>query len=116
MDFKVTKGLKKDKDFRTVYNRGKSFSNKYLVIYVMKNNLDESRVGISVSKKVGKANVRNKVKRRIRESYRLLVDEKIKTGYDIVFIARIPSSTCEYKDIEKSVTYLCKKLNVVNKL
>lgn len=113
MDFKISKGLKKDKDFRKVYQQGKSFANKYLVIYIMKNNLDESRVGVSVSKKVGKAVIRNKVKRRIKEAFRILVDKDIKKGYDIVFIARVSSSECEYKDIEKSVVNLCKKSKIL---
>lgn len=50
MDFNRTKGLKKDSDFRKVYKHGKSFANKYLVIYILKNKSDYSRVGISVSK------------------------------------------------------------------
>ena len=57
MDFKNTKGIKKDSDFRKVYKHGKSFANKYLVMYILDNKSDFNRVGISVSKKVGKANV-----------------------------------------------------------
>ncbi|MFI3210854.1 MAG: ribonuclease P protein component [Peptostreptococcaceae bacterium] len=113
MDFKNSKGLRKDKEFRKVYQRGKSFANKYLVIYIMKNNLDDNRLGISVSKKIGKAIIRNKVKRRIREAYRLHIDEKLTiNGYDIIFIARKPSSDCSYTDIEKSVISLFKKSNL----
>lgn len=55
MDFNRTKGLKKDSDFRKVYKHGKSFANKYLVIYILKNKSDYSRVGISVSKKSRKS-------------------------------------------------------------
>ncbi|WP_195940992.1 ribonuclease P protein component [Romboutsia sp. 1001713B170131_170501_G6] len=112
MDFKKTKGLKKDSDFRKVYKHGKSFATKYLVMYVLDNKSDDTKLGISVSKKVGKAIVRNKIRRRIRESYRLNVDENVKSGYDIVFIARIASNQAEYKDIEKSVKYLVKKANL----
>lgn len=115
MDFKNSKGLRKDKEFRKVYQRGKSFANKYLVIYIMKNNLDDNRLGISVSKKIGKAIIRNKVKRRIREAYRLNIDEKLTiNGYDVIFIARKPSNDCSYLDIEKSVLSLCKKSNLLN--
>lgn len=109
MDFNSTKGLKKDSDFRKVYKHGKSFANKYLVMYILPNKSDETRLGISVSKKVGKAITRNRVRRLIKEVYRLNIDEKIKTGYDIVFIARISSKDAQYKDIEKSINYLVRK-------
>ncbi|MGL4797595.1 MAG: ribonuclease P protein component [Paraclostridium sp.] len=112
MDFKNTKGIKKDSDFRKVYKHGKSFANKYLVMYILDNKSDFSRVGFSVSKKVGKATIRNKVRRRIREGFRLIGDEHIKIGYDIVFIARVSSKECEYKDIEKSVKYLINKSQI----
>ena len=113
MDLKNTKGIKKDSDFRKVYKHGKSFANKYLVMYILDNKSDFSRVGFSVSKKVGKATIRNKVRRRIREGFRLIGDEYIKSGYDIVFIARIASKECEYKDIEKSVKYLINKAQIL---
>ncbi len=113
MDFSKTKGLKKDTDFRKVYKKGKSTANKYLVMYTFENQSQESRIGISVSKKVGNAINRNKIKRRIREAYRLNVDEKVKNGYDIVFIARISSKEATYKDIEKSVINLSKKAKIL---
>ena len=109
MDFNNTKGLKKDSDFRKVYKHGKSFANRYLVMYILDNKSDSSRIGISVSKKVGNAIIRNKIRRRIRESYRLNGDENVKDGFDIVFIARVASKESEYKDIEKSIKYLMKK-------
>lgn len=109
MDFKNTKGIRKDSDFRKVYKHGKSFANKYLVMYILDNKSDFNRVGFSVSKKVGKATVRNKIRRRIRESFRLNCDEYIKNGYDLVFIARVASKDAEYEDIEKSVKTLIKK-------
>ena len=109
MDFKNTKGIRKDSDFRKVYKHGKSFANKYLVMYILDNKSDFNRVGFSVSKKVGKATVRNKVRRRIRECFRLNCDGHIKDGYDLVFIARVASKDAEYRDIEKSVMSLVKK-------
>ena len=77
MDFNRTQGLKKDSDFRKVYKHGKSFANRYLVMYILNNKSENSRIGISVSKKVGKAIIRNKVRRRIKEAYRVNIDEKI---------------------------------------
>jgi ribonuclease P protein component len=115
MNFDKTKGLKKDSDFRKVYRSGKSIANKYLVMYILENKSEETRIGISVSKKVGKAITRNRVRRLIKEVYRLNVDDKVKSGYDIVFIARISSNDATYKDIEKSVNHLVKKSNLINK-
>ena len=74
MDFNRTQGLKKDSDFRKVYKHGKSFANRYLVMYILNNKSENSRIGISVSKKVGKAIIRNKVRRRIKEAYRVNID------------------------------------------
>ena len=109
MDFNRTQGLKKDSDFRKVYKHGKSFASRYLVMYILNNKSEHSRIGISVSKKVGKAIIRNKVRRRIKEAYRLNIDENVKIGYDIVFIARVAIKDAEYKDIEKSMKHLVKK-------
>ena len=115
MDFNNTKGLKKDSDFRKVYKHGKSFANKYLVMYILDNKSDHSRIGISISKKVGNAVIRNKLRRRIKECYRLNGDENVKDGFDIIFIARVASKECEYKDIEKSIKYLMKKSGMQKK-
>ena len=76
MDFNRTQGLKKDSDFRKVYKHGKSFASRYLVMYILNNKSENSRIGISVSKKVGKAIIRNKVRRRIKEAYRLNIEFK----------------------------------------
>ena len=101
MDFKRTQGLKKDSDFRKVYKHGKSFANRNLVMYILDNKSDSTRVGISVSKKVGNAINRNKIRRRIKESYRLNIDANVKYGYDIVFIARVAIKEADYKDFFK---------------
>lgn len=102
--------LRKNSEFRTVYRRGKSFSNKLLVLYVFRNakNKDIDRIGISVSKKVGKSVVRSRVKRLISESYRLN-SSLIKNGYDFVFIARVASKDKSYKEVESSLKNLFNK-------
>ncbi len=71
MTINSIKMIKKDSDYRKVYRIKNSISNKSLVMFTLKNNLNETRVGISVSKKIGKAVVRNKVRRRIKEAYRI---------------------------------------------
>ena len=83
-----SESLKKNRDFRNVYQQGKSYANRYLVMYVMNNDLNKNRVGISVSKKIGNSIVRHRITRLIRESYRLNED-KFLCGYDIVIISRI---------------------------
>jgi ribonuclease P protein component len=104
--------IRKNIEFRTVYRRGKSFSNQLLVLYIFKNKRELNRVGISVSKKVGKSVIRSKVKRLISESYRLNNDS-IKKGYDLVFIARTASNDKSYAEIEKSLKNLFKRSGLI---
>ncbi|BDB03495.1 ribonuclease P protein component [Clostridium botulinum] len=106
--------IRKNKEFRHVYRRGKSYSNKLLVLYVCKNRYNINRLGVSVSKKVGKSVVRNRVKRLIKESYRLNLDKDMKQGYDLVFIARNSSNDKDYKDIESALINLLKKAGIYN--
>lgn len=109
--------LRKNPEFRLVYRRGRSFATATLVLYVFKNNKGINRIGISVSKKVGKSVVRSRVKRLISESARLNKQD-LKQGYDLVFVARSASKDKSYKDIENSVKHLFKKsgLNNVEKI
>ncbi|MCI1959965.1 MAG: ribonuclease P protein component [Clostridia bacterium] len=111
---KNTESLKKNFQFRFVYNKGKSIANRYLVMYVVENKKypDTNRIGISVSKKVGKSVVRSRITRLIRECYRLY-ETDIKKGYDIVIIARVSSAEADYKDIEKALFFLLKKHEMV---
>ncbi len=105
--------IRKNTEFRTVYRRGKSFSNLILVLYINRNGKDINRCGISVSKKVGNSVIRSRVKRLIGESYRLN-NEGLKTGYDLVFIARNPSNSKNYKEIESALKNLLKKAGLIN--
>ena len=83
---KFSQSLKKNRDFQNVYKKGTSFANSYLVMYILENGLQENRIGISVSKKVGNSVVRHHLTRLIRESYRLS-EEHFRCGIDIVVIA-----------------------------
>ncbi|MCB2290629.1 ribonuclease P protein component [Clostridium sp. CS001] len=105
--------IRKNTEFRTVYRRGKSFSNASLVLYIYRNGKNINRCGISVSKKVGKSVIRSRVKRLISESYRLN-NEGLKNGYDLVFIARNPSNSKNYKEIESALKNLLKKAGLIN--
>lgn len=112
---KLSESLKSNKDFQKVYKNGKSFANKYLVMYIVENDLDMLRVGISVSKKVGNSVVRHRITRLIRESFRLN-DYKFNSGLDIVVIARAGAKGRNYQEIESAVLHLCKLHKVVREM
>lgn len=103
-----TESLKKNFQFRHVYNKGKSIANRQLVMYVIKNGKHKNRLGISVSKKVGKSVTRSRVTRLIRESYRLM-ENYVAQGYDIVVIARVSTNDSSYNEISKSLHHLFRK-------
>ena len=103
-----TESLKKNFQFRHVYHRGRSIANRHLVLYFVKNGTQRNQLGISVSKKVGKSVVRSHVTRLIRESYRNM-EEEIKTGYDIVVIARVSCAAATYHEVRRSLRHLLKK-------
>ena len=102
-----SESLKKNSDFKFVYRNGKSFANKYLVMYVLENNSDRNRLGISVSKKIGNSVVRHRVTRLIRESYRLH-ENMFNSGFDIVVVARNSASLVSYAEIESALLHLGK--------
>ena len=104
---KHSQSLKKNADFQEVYKSGKSFANKYLVMYVKENDLGLNRIGISVSKKVGNSVVRHRVKRLILESYRLHEDMFI-SGLDMVIIARATAKEKSYHEMKSAVLHLGK--------
>ncbi|MEJ6951942.1 ribonuclease P protein component [Natronospora cellulosivora (SeqCode)] len=99
--------LKKNSEFRRVYTRGKSIATRNLVLYFFPNKTNSSKLGLSISKKIGNAVTRNKLRRRIKEIVRL--KKNIKNGYDFIFIARKPIVRLEYSDIEKDVNNLIKR-------
>lgn len=105
----MIESLKTSREFNRVYRHGKSFANRRLVIYFLKNNLGYHRLGLSVSKKIGNSVKRNRMKRLIKEAFRLRVKQG-PVGYDIIFIARVASVGSTYHDIENSVNHLLKKL------
>ena len=106
--------LKKNRDFQNVYKYGKSYANRYLVMYVLKNETEQNRIGISVSKKVGNSVVRHHLTRLIRESYRLHEDMFL-NGRDIVVIARVTAKHASYHEIESALLHLGGLHKIVNK-
>ena len=102
---KHSESLKKNMDFQNVYKNGKSYANKYLVMYVLENQSNKNRIGISVSKKVGNSVIRHRITRLIRESYRLQED-MFNSSLDIVVIARSSAREVGYKEIESALLHL----------
>ena len=104
---KYSESLRKNWDFQLVYKNGTSYANRYLVMYVLKNQLNRNRLGISVSKKVGNSVVRHRLTRLIRESYRLN-EEKFVCGYDMVVIVRVNGKNQGYHSMESALLHLGK--------
>ena len=104
--------LRKNEDFRTCYKSGKSYANRYLALYVLPNGQEENRIGISVSKKVGNSVVRHRVKRLIRESYRLH-EAEFDSGSDIVVVGRRSADGATYQEIERALLSLLKKAEIL---
>ena len=110
-----SESLKKNKDFQVVYKKGKSYANKYLVMYVLENNLGTNRVGISVSKKVGNSVIRHRLTRLIREVYRLQ-ESRFQRGLDIVVVCRASANGKSYMDLESALIHLGKLHNIIDKI
>lgn len=102
---KFSESLKKNADFRNVYRQGTSCANRYFVMYTLENGTESNRIGISVSKKVGNSVVRHRVKRLVREAYRLR-EEMFGSGLDIVVIARVTAREISYWETESALLHL----------
>lgn len=100
-----SESLKKNSDFKNVYRKGKSYANKYLVMYVLENGSDRNRIGLSVSKKVGNSVVRHHITRLLRESYRLH-EGVFHCGLDIVVVVRNSASSVGFWEIESALLHL----------
>ena len=104
---KFSESLKKNSDFQHVYRNGKSYANKYIVMYVLENNKGINRLGISASKKIGNSVVRHRFTRFVRESYRLH-ENIFNSGLDIVVVARKSAAFVGYEEIESALLHLAK--------
>ena len=109
---KFSESLKKYEQFQFVYKNGKSYANKYLIMYVKKNGLEKNRIGISVSKKVGNSVVRHRVTRLVRESYRLH-ENIFNSGLDIVIVGRPSAATVGYQEVESALLHLSKLHHII---
>ena len=108
---KSTLSLKKNHEFRRLYSNGKSAASKYIVIYTRKNYKHTNRLGITVSTKIGGAVQRNRIRRRLKEIYRIN-EQFLQVGYDIVIVARISARCAEWTNLKSSVVHLLTKLGL----
>lgn len=99
--------LRSNMEFKKVYSGGKNYWNRNLILYVKKNNIGNTRVGYSITKKIGNSVIRNKVRRRMKEIYRLKFDG-IKSGYDLIFIPKKNVVDISYKELESAMLHILK--------
>ena len=107
-----SESMKKTKDFRNVYENGKSYANKFIVLYVWKNGCSKNKIGISCSKKIGNSVVRHRFSRLVRESYRLQ-ENVFNSGLDIVVVARACARDASFFDIQESLISLAGKARIM---
>ena len=108
-----TESLKKNSDFQLVFKKGKSKANKHFIMYILKNDSNRNFLGISVSKKVGNSVIRHRVKRLVKESYRLH-ENLFNSGLSIVIIARKGADELDYHQAENSLLHLMKLHKAIN--
>ncbi|AST93932.1 ribonuclease P protein component [Sutcliffiella cohnii] len=109
------KRIKKNKEFQQVFQHGKSMANRQFVLYVLeKKDQAEFKIGLSVSKKIGNAVTRNRIKRYIRQVFTELEADIVTTG-DIVIIARKPTAEMSYEEVKSSLIHIFKKISLLRK-
>ena len=102
---KFSESLKKNRDFQKVYGYGKSYANRFFVMYEMQNGTEHTGLGIKKKKKVGNRVVRHHRTRLVREVYRLHEDT-FNSGLDVVVIARVAAKHVTFYEVENSLLHL----------
>ena len=106
--------LRKKTDFDSIYKRGKSVGDRYVVLFYRQNGLPYNRTGFLASKKVGNSVARNRARRLMKDSFRL-TDLEIPTGYDFIFIARNTITNAKCADVKRSLESALKRTGVMKK-
>ena len=109
-----TRSLKQNHLFRRLYQKGKSASGHCVVVYCRKNGLPYNRLGLTAGTTLGHAVVRNRIRRRIREAYRLS-EQSYVLGYDIVVVARHRAVDASYQEIAQCLAHQMSKLGLIRK-
>lgn len=109
---KQTVAIKQPHLFRRAYAKGKNAVTPTVVLYARKNGQSFNRLGLTVGTKVGKATVRNRVRRRLKESYRLR-EETVKQGYDLVIVARTAAADARFALLDRHLGSLLKRLELL---
>ena len=104
--------LKQNYEFRRLYQKGASSAGSCMVLYCRKNKLDHNRLGLTASVKLGHAVVGNRARRRLREVYRLN-SPRLRTGWDIILVARGRTVTASWKELNDTFLRLCRKLDLL---
>ena len=104
--------LKKKKDFQAVYSRGKSYANRFLVLYVFRSNGFQGKVGFAAGKKLGNAVKRNRIKRLLRESYRMHQSE-IEEGVSLLLVGRKAALAVKCQELEMAFLALGRKAGIM---
>ena len=106
-----SESLKKNRDFQSLFKKGRSAAERQFVMYAKKNGTDRNRIGITVSKKVGNSVVRHRVKRLVLEGYRLQ-EGAFARGYDIVVVARPAAAACTFHETKDCMERLGNRLHI----
>lgn len=109
LSLKKSAKLKKNKNFQAVYKGGKSIANRLLVLYMLPNQSDFRKVGFAAGKRLGNAVVRNRVKRMMREAFRLNQD-KLPVGYDFILVGRQPAVSVKTQELTAALLNICGRI------
>lgn len=104
--------LTKNFEYIKVYQAGRRWSSPFFNMYIKKNSIGLTRLGVSVSKRIGNSVVRNRVKRRLKEAFKKNIG-KVKKGYDVVVSAKVPIRDADFWDIERELKILFKRGHIL---
>jgi len=111
-DMKKRERLRVRRDFLAVYRKGRAWSHRFLVLRTLPNGLPHNRYGFVVSKRLGKAVARNRLKRRLREGVRLCT---VRPGWDVVLLARPPAAAATYQQLREALVDLLSRARLLDK-